>query len=187
MSRELVVIKHCDIHKTSDADETLELAFDGVKYEIDLCAPDADELRATLAPYLEAAFSKERVKGSRKATMAEREENRRIRAWARDRGHQVGETGQVPVGIREAYEEHVTGKAAKAPAAQPKSTHAPVPAKRGRGHKPGDVAKQMAVPDPKLRAAMRAFAADQGRPLGKGLIPRDIQDAYRAQLNGAAM
>ena len=209
MSREVIVVKHCDICKTKPADESIEdLTFDGMAYETDLCAEHADALRAALAPYLDAAFNKKPIKARRPAAAAaaptrrrdwkaDRAENAKIRAWARDKGHDVGSAGQIPVAIRQAYwdEQILKAKAAvKTSAPQPEPPTKPAPAKRAtrfdqeaHQRKLADIAKSLSVPDPQERAAMRRWAADQGRKLGHGLIPRDVQEGYRASLNGAAV
>ncbi|WP_406639224.1 Lsr2 family protein [Amycolatopsis sp. WGS_07] len=101
----------------SDADETVPFGLDGVKYEIDLSADNAAELRDALAQYVEHA----RRTGGRKSaarnasavrTVAavskpraavDREQTRAIRAWARKNGFEVADRGRIPSDVLDAY------------------------------------------------------------------------------------
>ena len=58
----------------SEADETVQFALDGVTYEIDLSAENAEELRDALAPYIEHA----RRAGGRKRTSSRRRRNGQV-------------------------------------------------------------------------------------------------------------
>lgn len=92
----------------SDADETVEFAFDGAQYEIDLSDVHAKELREFMITYVECA---RRVGGratkkkkaaaapapTQEATAAE------IREWARGAGYEVTDRGRVSAELREAY------------------------------------------------------------------------------------
>lgn len=96
----------------SDAVETVPFALDGVQYEIDLSAPNADKLRDALSLYIgharraggrkrsSRAASKPAASsaGGSAATAAE------IRAWARENGHDVPDRGRVSAEVRDAYE-----------------------------------------------------------------------------------
>ncbi|EID52404.1 histone-like nucleoid-structuring protein Lsr2 [Saccharomonospora xinjiangensis] len=98
----------------SEADETVQFALDGVTYEIDLSAENAEELRDALAHYIEHA----RRAGGRKRTAsrrrgsaaaqsrsssAEREQNQAIRAWARKNGYEISDRGRIPSEVTDAY------------------------------------------------------------------------------------
>jgi hypothetical protein len=99
----------------SEADETVQFALDGVTYEIDLSAENAEELRDALAQYIEHA----RRAGGRKRTSsrrrgnspaaparsssAEREQNQAIRAWARKNGYEISDRGRIPSEVADAY------------------------------------------------------------------------------------
>ncbi|MEU6643077.1 Lsr2 family protein [Saccharomonospora sp. NPDC046836] len=97
----------------SDADETVEFALDGVTYEIDLSADNAEELRDSLAQYIEhgrRAGGRKRPSGKRsngvapaRSSTADREQNQAIRAWARKNGFDISERGRIPSEVTEAY------------------------------------------------------------------------------------
>jgi hypothetical protein len=96
-----------------DADETVKFGLDGVQYEIDLSAKNADKLREAFAPYV-AAGSKmgrvpvgvgARVSPSRRrgAQSVDREQNKAIRDWARKQGRQISDRGRIPEEIVAEY------------------------------------------------------------------------------------
>lgn len=98
----------------SEADETVQFALDGVTYEIDLSAENAEELRDALAPYIEHArraggrkrtSSRRRRNGqvTTRSSTAEREQNQAIRAWAREQGYEISDRGRIPTEVAEAY------------------------------------------------------------------------------------
>ena len=93
-----------------DADETLEFALDGVSYEIDLSAANAQKLRDDLASYVAEARrvgSRRRSGGSssRRSSSSSRSggDAAAIREWARENGHDVPSRGRVSAQVREAY------------------------------------------------------------------------------------
>ena len=103
--------------------QTVDFALDGVSYEIDLDEAEANELRDQLAVYIEngrrtggrrngrasrvAASSTTPASAATKAsagtTSAEREENKKIRVWAKENGYQVSDRGRIPGEVSEAY------------------------------------------------------------------------------------
>lgn len=93
------------------ADETVTFALDGVSYEIDLSATHAEQLRTALTTYVEsgrrtggrAAARRTGVRQPGKGA-APAGDTAKIRAWAKENGHDVSERGRVPGNIREAYE-----------------------------------------------------------------------------------
>src|SRR4051794_32288373 len=82
------------------ADETVAFSLDGVSYEIDLNAKNADRLRKAFTPYVE----KGRKAGVRKVgrgragarTAHTRERAADIRAWAKQHGITVNDRGRIP-------------------------------------------------------------------------------------------
>lgn len=97
----------------SEAEETVEFGLDGVTYEIDLSAENAEELRDALAQYVEHA---RRAGGRKRTTRAtaskpqagrsaavDREQNQAIRAWARKNGYDVSDRGRIPSEVVDAY------------------------------------------------------------------------------------
>ncbi|WP_298177319.1 Lsr2 family protein [Saccharomonospora sp.] len=96
----------------SEADETIEFGLDGVNYEIDLSAENAEELRDALAQYVEHArrsggrkrpSSRGAAKSPARSATVDREQNQAIRAWARKNGYEVSDRGRIPSEIVEAY------------------------------------------------------------------------------------
>ena len=92
-----------------DADETVVFAIDGISYEIDLSAANADALRNGVAAYVAAARRvggrSVRRTGAVKSRPAEqRVDLSDLRAWARDNGYQVSDRGRVSGEVRTAYE-----------------------------------------------------------------------------------
>jgi hypothetical protein len=97
-----------DDYDGSEADETVTFALEGVEYEIDLSAENADSLRNSLAPWVAHA---RRVGGRRRrvavkaaASSASSSSTSDIRAWAQENGYEVSSRGRVSSEIREAYE-----------------------------------------------------------------------------------
>lgn len=85
----------------STADETVNFALDGAKYEIDLTTAHAAQLRAALAPWIRAGR-----KTSTRSTGRGRSSSgdvAKIRAWAKSHGYEVSERGRIPASIRDAY------------------------------------------------------------------------------------
>ncbi|RSM40404.1 Lsr2 family protein [Amycolatopsis balhimycina DSM 5908] len=99
----------------SPAEQTVPFGLDGVSYEIDLSAPNAEELREALTPYVSAA----RRTGGRRIKVAvgqattdttteteaatEYTATHDIRNWARQNGHEVANRGRIPASIVDAY------------------------------------------------------------------------------------
>lgn len=89
--------------------ETVHFSLDGSAWEIDLTDAHAAELRAALAPYIDAARRTQRA-GARPAGRpasgkrpSRNPETTLIRAWAVENGHTVSERGRVPADIVAAY------------------------------------------------------------------------------------
>jgi hypothetical protein len=107
---------------SSDDITTVQFGMDGVTYEIDLTAPNADRLRNTLTDYVtNARRTGGRVKrgtpsvnGSRGAANGEAGQ---IREWAQANGHELAARGRIPAHIVELYQE---SKADTAKALAPK-------------------------------------------------------------------
>lgn len=82
--------------------ETVEFSLDGVRYEIDVDAPEAEQLRGTLAPYVHAGRRLSptgrtiyRAQTSASPTA--------VRAWAASNGIKVSDRGRIPAAIVEQY------------------------------------------------------------------------------------
>ncbi|MCT2300199.1 Lsr2 family protein [Dietzia cinnamea] len=89
--------------------ETIEFAFDGKTYTIDLDEQNAAAFREAIQPYLSAARpadngKKRAAKTSRRSSSSTtKSETGKIRAWARENGHTVSDRGRIPADIMEAY------------------------------------------------------------------------------------
>jgi hypothetical protein len=93
------------------ADETVAFALDGVSYEIDLRAGNADKLRTALQPFQAAArkangavASRGRASRGARGAGNDRERSAEIRAWAKKHGLQVSERGRIAATLVAAYE-----------------------------------------------------------------------------------
>jgi hypothetical protein len=93
----------------SEAHETIKFGLDGLSYEIDLSNKNAAKLRTALAPYVDhgtrisgRAMAAGRG-GARRPAVAEREQNKAIRAWAIRKGLDVAPRGRIRSEIVEQY------------------------------------------------------------------------------------
>ena len=88
----------------SKADKTVSFSLDGVSYEIDLSEKNATKLRELFEPYLTAGSKVARggvVVGGRAArgrggAVADREQNKAIREWAKKAGKDISDRGRIP-------------------------------------------------------------------------------------------
>jgi hypothetical protein len=98
----------------SEADESVKFALDGVAYEIDLSAKNAQKLRGVLEPYVEVArrtggrASRGRGRPARSAAAGgssggRKAETAEIRAWAKAQGYDVSDRGRIPADIIDAF------------------------------------------------------------------------------------
>jgi Lsr2 len=90
----------------SPADETVRFGVDGTQYEIDLSKGHAGELRAALAPFVQAA---RRVAAPRRPARAPARKAgpspADVRAWAKTEGIEVKEKGRVPAELMVRFQE----------------------------------------------------------------------------------
>jgi hypothetical protein len=90
-----------------DAEESVSFGLDGVSYEIDLSAENAEALREALAQWIGHA---RRVGGRSRAARSAAKPAKvktdlgEVRAWARQSGYTVSDRGRVSAEIMEAYE-----------------------------------------------------------------------------------
>lgn len=108
MARKVHIAVVDDMNPDLEADEAIAFTFEGVDYEIDLAAENAEKFRHAIAPYVAAA----RRVGGRKAragrpaptrSVLDREQTRAIRAWAKSAGHAISERGRIPQAVVDAY------------------------------------------------------------------------------------
>src|SRR5215470_18668690 len=95
----------------SHAAETVHFGVDGTAYEIDLSARHASELRSRLGRYISAArrigqapARARQQRRSRPRTQIDREQSRRIRSWAMERGLLASPRGRIPRHVADEYE-----------------------------------------------------------------------------------
>lgn len=95
------------------ADETVTFALDGISYEIDLAAKNAQSLRDALSAYVAngrrtsgRAVSPGRATRPRSTSggSGRRVDNAAIREWARSTGLAVNERGRIPAPVISAYD-----------------------------------------------------------------------------------
>jgi len=129
MAQKVVVELVDDLDGTVSKDiSTVSFALDGAQYEIDLSEDNANQLRDTLADFIEVARrTGGRVKRGTSAAKpaarpaADREQTKAMREWARQNGFELADRGRIPTNVIEAFEDAQTQTAA---ASKPK---------RGRG------------------------------------------------------
>ena len=103
MARKIQVVLEDDL-TGGDADETVAFALDGVAYEIDLSARNADKLRHALQPYVEAG-RKARPRRSNGRSAARSGGNAgEIREWAEANGVPVSARGRISADVVAQYE-----------------------------------------------------------------------------------
>ncbi len=110
MAKKVTVTLVDDFDGDGAADETVEFSIDGVTYEIDLSARNAQKLRDEFKPWIDAG---RRVGGRRRGRQGapgragrasiDREQSAAIREWARRSGHRVSTRGRIPADIIEAF------------------------------------------------------------------------------------
>jgi hypothetical protein len=87
-----------------DGAETVRFALDGAEYEIDLLAPEAEELRASVAPFAAHARRVKAGRPPRRNRQQARSDLPQIREYMRQRGHKVNDRGRVPDRIVAEYD-----------------------------------------------------------------------------------
>ena len=87
------------------AGESVRFALDGVSYTIDLTSEHAEEFRAALSPYVNAARKADvavRAKAS-SSSRAPKGDLKAIREWANANGYTVSSRGRIPAEVQTAY------------------------------------------------------------------------------------
>lgn len=107
MAKQVTVTLVDDIDATKTADESVEFAIDGVTYEIDLAADNAEKLRELLAPWVahsrRVGGRRRNGKGTGVRPSIDREQATAIRDWARRNGHNISARGRISSEIVDAY------------------------------------------------------------------------------------
>ncbi|TCK61401.1 Lsr2 family protein [Curtobacterium sp. PhB136] len=87
---------------------TVEFAFDGSTYEIDLSNDNVDKFREAISDYVAAArkVSGRRTGGTAPKSAPKRgnsEELAKVREWAKENGYEVSTRGRISTQVQEAY------------------------------------------------------------------------------------
>src|SRR5689334_14421962 len=100
------VIELTDDIDGGKAEQTVQFAYDGHQYEIDLSKKNANALSKALKPYVDSA---RKVRASRARAVTSRRSARQVnladvRTWARSNGYDISDRGRIPAAVMEAYE-----------------------------------------------------------------------------------
>ena len=164
-----------------EASETVRFGVDGSAYEIELSARQASELRSMAGGYISVARriqpapSRARQQHQpRPRTRMDREQSRRIRSWAMDRGLLASPRGRIPQPVADEYEAAM--RVAPVPFRSP-GTAEPEPASsRGATREPsGRRGTPRAAQDQSATESMAATEADV-RGGEHGLTNREKQE-----------
>jgi hypothetical protein len=100
-----VIELHDDFDASPDA-TTVQFAFEGVSYEIELSEKHLEEMRAHLAPYIEhGRRTGGRRKNAGRPQVAEsKPDSAAIRAWAEQQGIELASRGKIPKAVVEQYD-----------------------------------------------------------------------------------
>ena len=99
-----VVITLADDIDGGEASETVTFGLDGKSYEIDLSPRNAEKLRTTLAPYVQAGRKRARSGRTFRHT-AVAPDPKAVRAWAESNGFGVPARGRIPKKVYDAFNE----------------------------------------------------------------------------------
>jgi Lsr2 len=181
MAQNVTVVLIDDIDQ-SEAAETVRFGVDGTAYEIDLSAEHASELRSMVGRYIKVARRKQSAPSrarqqplSRPRTQMDREQSRRIRSWAMERGLLSSPRGRIPQHVADEYE--ATMRVASVPFRSP-GTAEPAPKSKSNGgatRKPRRRGPRAAQDDPGATESVPAAQA-QVRGGEQGLTDRERQE-----------
>jgi hypothetical protein len=88
------------------AEHTVTFALDGKDYEIDLSTTNTEKLRETLRPYADAGRKTTRSsapRSTRDRASGIDPDTAKIRAWAKENGHEVSDRGRIHQSVKDAY------------------------------------------------------------------------------------
>lgn len=98
------IVEVVDDFDGTPADQTVRFAFNGASYEIDLNRAHFEEFAEAIQPYIKAGrkTGSTRRRGNA-GNPTQRLETAKIRAWAKENGHNVSERGRIPAEVVEEY------------------------------------------------------------------------------------
>jgi Lsr2 len=165
-----------------EASETIRFSVDGSAYEIDLPARQASELRSMAGRYISVARrvrpapSRARQRHQpRPPVQMDREQSRRIRSWAMERGLLASPRGRIPQHVMDEYEAAM--RAAPVPFRSP-GTARPEPASSGdaTGKPAARGGTPRAARDEPAATESMAAAEAAARGGGHGVTDREKQE-----------
>jgi len=104
--QKVIVKLTCDLPHGKEvvATETIRFALNGSAFELDTCADDARTMRATMAPFIDAARPGVRVKRKPQVrAWSQTKHAQAVRRWAAAHDVPVGARGRIPARVEEAY------------------------------------------------------------------------------------
>lgn len=107
----VVEVRNVDDVDGSEADETVTYAVDGIEYQIDLSAENAEKFRDTFAPWVEKSRRAPSRRGGRRQSAAKPSptgrgkevDSAQVRDWARANGIDVSAKGRLPASLVEQF------------------------------------------------------------------------------------
>lgn len=96
----------CDLPHPKEvaATETIRFTLAGSAFELDTCAYDAKKMRATMAPFIDAARPEVKAKPKPQARAWSRKKHAQVvREWAAAHHMPVGARGRIPARVEAAY------------------------------------------------------------------------------------
>ena len=104
MKKTKKIVEVVDDFDGTPADQTVRFAFNGASYEIDLHRAHFEEFAEAIQPYIKVGrkTGSTRRRGNA-GNPTQRLENVKIRAWAKENGHNVSERGRIPAEVVEEY------------------------------------------------------------------------------------
>jgi len=177
MAQNVTVVLIDDIDQ-SQAAETVHFGVDGTDYEIDLSAKHASELRSTVGRYIKAARRAQSAPArarqklpSRPRTQMDREQSRRIRSWAMERGLLASPRGRIPQHVADEYEAAM--RVASVPFRSPGTAEPEPKSSGGAGRKPR---RRSAAQDDPAATGSTSAAEPEVRHGEHGLTDRERQE-----------
>lgn len=79
--------------------ETVSFSLDGIQYELDIDAKEAQKLRAAFTPYVQAGRRLVGTRGVRATRVKTAADPAAVRAWASSNGITVSNRGRIPAAV----------------------------------------------------------------------------------------
>jgi hypothetical protein len=112
VARKTKVVVVCDRHRGAEVEAvgSVEIALDGNRHKVDVCAEHLAEFRRLTRPWTGAPRARKATAKRAGPARARAADVGAIRAWARKNGHEISERGRIPNAVREAYAASATKK-----------------------------------------------------------------------------